>query len=149
MVIELFKLKAQGKKESPFEFSFDPDDELLCLPNAEFEKGASVKGVVEIYPDKAYLSGELCFTVIGECSRCLSAAKENLTVKFDEEFRPAPCDDDSVNVYEKGVLRLDPLIDQLILTNIPLTILCKKDCKGLCHTCGKNLNEGECGHNNN
>ena len=28
---------------------------------------------------------------------------------------------------------------------IPVKILCKEDCKGICSVCGSNLNEGECG----
>ena len=149
MVIELFKLKAQGKTESPFSFTFEPKKSLLDLPNAEFKSGATISGIVEIYPDKAFVVGKLHFAIKGECSRCLSPAEKEITVEFDEEFRPAPCGDENVNVYEKGVIKLDDLIEQLILTNLPLTILCKEDCKGLCHTCGKNLNEGECGHNKN
>ena len=27
----------------------------------------------------------------------------------------------------------------------PFVVLCREDCKGLCPTCGSNLNEGDCG----
>ena len=148
MVIELFKLKAQGKIESDFSFTFEPKKELLGIPGASFGKAAVIKGKTEIYPDKAFLVGTLCFDIVGECSRCLSPASAKITVDFDEEFRPAPCDKD-VFTYEKGVIDLDRFVDQLILTNLPYVILCKEDCKGLCPVCGKNLNEGECGHNLN
>ena len=32
-----------------------------------------------------------------------------------------------------------------LLLEIPLIPLCDDDCKGLCSTCGANLNEGPCG----
>ena len=149
MVIELNKLKASGKEESPFSFGFTPDKEMLGLPNSRFSDTARIEGVCEVYPDKAFLSGKLTFTIEGECSRCLSPAKKTVEVEFDEEFRPAPCSDENVNVYYKNVLDVGALASQLILTNLPYVIYCKDGCKGLCPTCGKNLNEGECGHNKN
>ena len=27
---------------------------------------------------------------------------------------------------------------------LPISFICKDDCEGLCHKCGKNLNEGTC-----
>ena len=39
---------------------------------------------------------------------------------------------------------LDELIRTDILLELPTKFLCKEDCKGLCPTCGKNLNEGAC-----
>ena len=41
-------------------------------------------------------------------------------------------------------LDLDELIRTDILLELPTKFLCKEDCKGLCPTCGKNLNEGAC-----
>ena len=37
--------------------------------------------------------------------------------------------------------------DALVL-EIPIKILCREDCRGLCPSCGKNLNDGDCGCNN-
>ena len=31
-----------------------------------------------------------------------------------------------------------------IFLDLPAKFLCKEDCKGICFTCGKNLNEGQC-----
>ena len=31
-----------------------------------------------------------------------------------------------------------------LMLDYPIRILCKKDCKGFCFKCGKNLNEGDC-----
>jgi uncharacterized protein len=30
------------------------------------------------------------------------------------------------------------------LVAIPVHVVCRPDCRGLCVTCGKNLNEGDC-----
>ena len=33
-----------------------------------------------------------------------------------------------------------------ILLEIPINLVCKPGCKGLCSVCGANKNEGDCGH---
>ena len=50
-----------------------------------------------------------------------------------------------VGYYDGERLDLgDVLREQLYLT-LPLKRLCREDCRGLCPTCGKNLNTGACG----
>jgi uncharacterized protein len=35
-------------------------------------------------------------------------------------------------------------LQEQVLLALPLKIVCRDDCKGLCPQCGKNLNEGPC-----
>lgn len=39
------------------------------------------------------------------------------------------------------------VIDALVLT-VPVKVLCREACRGLCPRCGKNLNEGDCSCSN-
>ena len=41
-------------------------------------------------------------------------------------------------------LDVDQLVHDEALLVWPERILCKEDCKGLCTTCGQNLNDGSC-----
>lgn len=41
-------------------------------------------------------------------------------------------------------IRLEPLITSALLLDVPLLPLCDDECKGLCPTCGANLNQGDC-----
>ena len=43
------------------------------------------------------------------------------------------------------VLDMESLVVAAIVFELPLVPLCDEDCKGLCPTCGANLNEGPCG----
>lgn len=70
------------------------------------------------------------------CARCLSP----YSIDFKKDF------DLSYDVKGKRILDLTDDIRQEIILEYPLKPLCKQDCKGLCLTCGKNLNEGPCGH---
>jgi uncharacterized protein len=49
-----------------------------------------------------------------------------------------------IGYYEgEGVLLEDVLREQVLLA-VPLKVVCREDCKGLCPLCGKNRNEDQC-----
>jgi uncharacterized protein len=89
------------------------------------------------------------------CSRCLANFKQPLKIKFNEEFYPTldiqsgaplppPEEASSFTIDEQHTLDLTEAVRQYALLAIPMRALCKKDCAGLCATCGKNLNLGKC-----
>ena len=53
-------------------------------------------------------------------------------------------DQDDYIVLPDLVLELDALAEEDLVLNLPSKVLCQEDCKGLCPTCGKNLNDGPC-----
>ena len=89
-----------------------------------------------------------------ECSRCLEPMECELTVDLEEEFRPsihivtgAPLEapeDDALQIDEHHVLDLTEAARQYFSTALPLQPLCSPPCRGLCPSCGTNLNEGNC-----
>jgi uncharacterized protein len=85
----------------------------------------------------------------------LSKFRQPLKIKFEEEFLPtidilsgAPLPEPEESgvfiIDEQHILDLTEAARQYSLLAIPMKALCKKDCAGLCPTCGKNLNEGKC-----
>ena len=46
--------------------------------------------------------------------------------------------------FEGDEIDLDPYVFEEVMLNIPIKALCSESCKGMCPTCGKNLNIGEC-----
>ena len=48
-------------------------------------------------------------------------------------------------VKTEANLQMPPAVREQILLYIPSSPLCREDCPGLCPSCGKDLNEGECG----
>jgi uncharacterized protein len=48
-------------------------------------------------------------------------------------------------VGEDGMIDLAPLVRELSLLAVPIKVLCREDCQGLCQECGANLNLGDCG----
>ena len=53
-------------------------------------------------------------------------------------------EDEDAYKFAKGLVDLTEMVNDKILTSMPYTIYCKDDCKGLCPTCGANLNHTDC-----
>jgi len=45
---------------------------------------------------------------------------------------------------EDGKIDLAPPLTEEIIANIPIKVLCRTDCRGLCPICGNNLNDNPC-----
>lgn len=67
------------------------------------------------------------------CGRCL---REHV----------APFESKTEETYPADAVTIDaaPLLLEAALVEIPIRSLCVEDCKGLCSSCGKNLNDGPC-----
>ncbi|MGG1879405.1 MULTISPECIES: YceD family protein [Paenibacillus] len=103
----------------------------------------SVAGSVEV---RGRLHGGLEL----KCSRCLKPVSEHLDIPFHEVFQPVEDpeavqadDDDTIYVTGESV-DLTPYVEEAFLLHLPLAPVCSADCKGLCPSCGKDLNEGSC-----
>jgi len=90
--------------------------------------------------------GELQTAFRTECARCLKLLEEPICSAFDVRFHKTS-DDDEVYLYEGDFLDLTNMLRDHVLLAIPMKSVCSLSCKGLCQTCGANLNEGDCGCN--
>ena len=83
------------------------------------------------------------------CDRCLKSVKVPLNVNFMQEvYAPdaLPQEEQDAQSFVEGYeLDVEALVKSEILVNMPVKVLCKPDCKGICKVCGHDLNEGECG----
>ena len=94
-----------------------------------------------------YIQGQLESSMSLECVRCLEEAIVPVNIVLDELFfyppHIAPAGEHRVG--DDGMIDLAPLVRELSLLSVPIKVLCRPDCQGLCQQCGANLNFGECG----
>lgn len=94
-----------------------------------------------------YIQGDLQSSMSLECVRCLEQAVVPVNIVLDELFyyppHIAPAGEHKVG--DDGMIDLAPLVRELSLLSVPIKVLCRPDCQGLCQECGANLNQGECG----
>jgi len=100
-----------------------------------------------------FVSGELSIENKGICGRCLEPFKYSSKLKVDEEFLPridintglpVEAKDEAFLIDEHHQIDLGDVIYQYACMSVPMKLLCKEDCAGICPTCGKNLNKGKC-----
>jgi uncharacterized protein len=105
--------------------------------------------------DQFHLAGRVA-TVLGmSCGRCL----EPFELPFDEAFdvlylphtqntgegeREVEDDDLATAFYDAKVIDLGRLMREQFYLAVPMKPLCRVTCRGLCPTCGTNLNDGAC-----
>jgi uncharacterized protein len=96
-----------------------------------------------------YWHGRVAGDVSMACRRCLTDASAHVEdeshVIFAEEGTEEAEDPDVYVLDERShQLDLRPVVREQWLLNVPSFVVCRDDCKGICSTCGKDLNEGPC-----
>lgn len=128
----------------------------------DFEIGGKVEAHLDISKvgdQLVSVDGTLKAKTSTECSRCLKPIETELSVPFKDTFllgadgagggegkeRELSFHDMDYTVMEGTEIDTnDILIEQIVLASEG-NPLCKDDCKGLCRTCGVDLNKGTCG----
>ncbi len=95
-----------------------------------------------------------------ECGRCLTGFDQRLAVKVEttcplgyfvngpeDEHFDAELDEEALDFFDTTCLYVDELLRQCLLVELPLAPLCRKECKGLCPSCGIDLNVDRCACN--
>ncbi len=90
------------------------------------------------------------------CSRCLEPVAVPLEVELEESFTPTidiltgrPVqneeEDRALWIDDRHLLNLSEVLRQDVLLALPMHVLCREECRGLCPGCGQKLNQGSCG----
>lgn len=88
--------------------------------------------------------------LVGPCMRCMGPARIHLEVDASEyvaDDRPADAafDEDLDSAYvDADQLDLALWARDSLAEVVPVTVLCREDCAGLCPTCGADLNVAPC-----
>lgn len=126
------------------------DDEDF-LAKTRLDKHVLLDGEIFKIDDNLMFTGTVNYTFACECARCLKKFDNTAEAKFqaiivqkeDEES------DEIQFVITDGKVQMDEIIKQLIYLSMPMKSLCNKDCKGICPSCGVNLNYEKCQCENN
>lgn len=99
-------------------------------------------------PQGLFVEGDFSGEIHQECARCLVDYLHKLRWNFAElyAFSRDNITDAGLLVPEDAQIDLQSLVHDFALVEVPITSLCKPDCRGLCMECGQNLNEQDCGH---
>ncbi len=77
----------------------------------------------------------------GPCMRCLEDAGAAMHIDAREVDQPGAGDDDLSSPYlEEQALDLRAWVRDALVLALPVQIVCREECRGLCAICGANLN---------
>jgi uncharacterized protein len=107
--------------------------------------------------DHLRVAGNVDVAVSLTCSRCIAPYETHIGSNFTIFFRKGSVgqetdeeetelnDQDLVSAtYSGDEIDLTHEIEEQVAMEVPFKPLCSETCKGLCPTCGKDLNQGDC-----
>ncbi len=116
---------------------------------------------------RVFVNGQMKAELIAPCKRCTKDVNLSIPINFSlrmvdkTQFDRASSEDDDTGDNESAgsfdldqvdaepfdgkAIDLDPIIREQVLLALPVSVLCREDCKGLCTVCGEDLNEKDCG----
>ena len=116
-----------------------------CFPVTEPVKAI---GTVRNTAGVLMMKGSIQTRLYGVCDRCASEFERDIEFPIDvvlvTEMANEENEDEWVFPLEGDSADLDDIVRTVFVLNLDSKLLCKEDCKGLCHRCGKNLNDGPC-----
>lgn len=114
-----------------------------------------VQGAANLLADEIEIRGRLVTTMEVLCARCLEPMRHAVELEFDLVYRPistmtrgdefqVPRGEEELGFYHGGGLLLEDMAKEQVLLSLPIKIICRSDCRGLCPRCGCNRNRETC-----
>ena len=130
----------------PFESQLDLSD-LDFYGERPFAHPVVIRGTVRNMADALLLEGSADTTLELVCDRCLKPFRQELRLPVSTLLAETLEDEenDEIVLLEDGAVDLDEVFTTALVLSMDSKHVCSEDCKGLCATCGADLNQGPCG----
>lgn len=149
--------------QNAFQFNSQADAWVRELEKTLAEQGVKIVGglnlqllLTKLEPDY-YLKGVMQFDVDQICGRCAETFTLNQMHGFDlglahvqtkgRETKDALSEESEeldVVYFEGNDVDLAPIVEEQVLLSLPYAPVCRPNCKGICQSCGSDLNRGQC-----
>ena len=131
------KIKIKDIPTQGLELSQDIEPVTIGLEDSDCKCLAplKVKGQVTKVEKTVLAHFEVESRFLFTCSRCLEAFEHTTSRELDFDYEG----DDPMKTIDLG-----DDIRQEVIMDLPIKILCREDCRGICPACGVNLNFEKC-----
>ena len=135
--------KRNRKKQISLSFKLEPlefeGEEIRAIEDVK------VEGVATSNEDVIVVNASIKTKLQLTCSRCLDTFIYPIDIDIEERFtNDIDLQQDGTMFVEGDSLDITEIIENCIISTLPIKRLCKEDCKGLCSQCGTNKNIKEC-----
>lgn len=151
MLINLSELfSCQGKVKT---YTQSLEMEQFHGPNGVYEvaeKEPVVLNITHTGEKKMMVEGEAKLALLMPCDRCLEPVRVPFVLSIEEELDMSQEEEERVEALDEQpyisgyFLDVELLVQTELVVNLPMKVLCREDCKGICSRCGMNLNYGNC-----
>jgi len=138
-----------------FAHTYQPEELGLSDERVTVIGPVSVDGRVKRSGAEVTVSGAIAANLEVVCDRCLKPVQVPIANDFQVDYITGSEYESShnaelteqelaVSVFDGEGIDVDELVREQILLSVPNRTLCREDCKGMCPTCGADLNAGPC-----
>ncbi len=145
MILDLHEIIETPGGHIPFRCELDR--ERLVFPaligfNGPVSASGEVRNTAGILELTAVVEADM--TV--RCDRCAAAFSLKRSVPVSATLKADPDEDDYEELFplEGDGIDVGDVLETCFILDMDQKFLCREDCRGLCETCGRNLNEGPC-----
>lgn len=147
------------ERERAFEESGSAAEMDIQSDDFSLEDSVHVSGTLFRNGDLTRVEGTASAGLTVQCARCLEPFHLDVSGPFSFVVKRLPLgmtvpgseeesgkDEEEFIFVEQTVTTLDitGFVRDAIILALPIRVLCREDCRGLCVRCGHNRNEGEC-----
>lgn len=156
----LFTIKELEVRKIRFDEIFQPGEIAFTEPALKQVKPLRAEGAVELLPHtggEVRIKGRITTEIAAVCDRCLGEAQIPIDAPIDLFYRPAAdlkgepqeeveIDEGEAEIafYDGDAIELEAVIAEQILLLLPMQLVCREACKGICPVCGGNRNQTDC-----
>ena len=129
----------------------------LDYHGAEFRQVGplDVEAVAELVGSEIRIRGSLRTRLEAACDRCLERVEIPVSRDFDLQYRPMQSiardeevaiasDELDVGFFSGDGVELADVVTEQVILSVPMKVVCRPECRGLCPVCGANRNRGAC-----
>jgi uncharacterized protein len=129
----------------------------LDYHGAEFRQAVPLKieAVAECVGAEIRIRGRLATRLAANCDRCLGPVEIPVERAFDLLYRPVQTiakeeeieisqDEMEIGFYSGDGIELADVATEQVILAVPMKLICRMECRGLCPVCGENRNLKQC-----
>jgi len=148
MIANVAKLKNVPGQSAQLALEYQPRETDCDGSSLVFLRPVNFIGSVRNTGATILVQGQVATTVELACSRCGETVPFPVEAVFEENYahhpQPVSADGEECHVFQGDEIQIFPQVAQAILLELPMKVLCRQSCQGLCPECGANLNVSKC-----
>lgn len=151
MIIQFSDFNSSRNRKKEINVTYDLKPLYFDGEKIEAVEALNVVGNITSIGDVLTLRASIKTKLDLKCSRCLEAFIYPIDIEIEERFtnNNAHQNDEEIIFVDGNILDITEIVENVIISTLPIKRLCTDNCRGLCYQCGKNLKEGSCNCNTN